>query len=185
MQEKDVPDAWVDAAMTGADPGCRMDARAYLANAYETIRDDLLWELVERDMHVTCACGMEWEPNAYQGPDHGHGRYACPAGAVAVLRIGAGEQVSEFTIRSWRYRRLMDQAGQTGRRLITGWLSPDFDPRTEDVKGAYARNARLVWVRLPGGQQCPIGQKVGVEMTGYGDGNGLFLKVSWHDKSWE
>lgn len=38
---EDVPDALVDIAMAGAAPGCRDDARFYLANALPVIREEI------------------------------------------------------------------------------------------------------------------------------------------------
>jgi hypothetical protein len=37
MRPEDVPDELVDLAMTGASPGCRADARFYLANVLPTL----------------------------------------------------------------------------------------------------------------------------------------------------
>ena len=173
MEEKDVPVKWVDAAMTGAAPGCRDDARFYLANAYETVREDILWTLLGTDPTITCACGMEWDVLVEQGPDHGHGRELCPSAPDAVLTLNG----SEVTVRQWRYGVLADWAGHTGRRCITGWV------RSYD-QDADIYNGPLEAVSLPGRTTCPTGQKVYVDVSYDGTGEDPFIKVEWHDKSW-
>lgn len=168
VPQRDIPDSWVDAAMTGASPGCRDDARFYLANAYDTVREDLLWEVTRGNAWVTCACGMDWEASPDWGPDPGHGREHCESGIDATLRING----QELRIHEWRLTPLADWGGMTGRWSLTGWLR-EFD-RTVDVYN----DARLEFADLPG-RTCPTGQEVSVEVTGHGDDRGLFLKVEW------
>lgn len=171
MQEKDVPLKWVDAAMTGASPGCRDDARFYLANAYETLREDLLWTLLEEDPQVTCACGRGWDVLVGQGPDFGHGRTECPASGDAVVEMNG----TEYRLAQWRWTPLADWAGRTGRMALVGWWRWEHYDRD---KGFYGRT-RLDAVKLPGGQVCPTGQVVFVQMTAYGDDNGMFVHIEW------
>jgi hypothetical protein len=181
MDKKDVPLTWIDAAMTGASPGCRDDARFYLANAYDTMHEDFLWGVLKEDPQVTCACGMSWDVMVSQGPDFGHDRYECPAAPDATLRIGKGDAVCELRIHGWTWNVHSNwPVGRTGCRSITGWLREPFD-RTVDLNNG----ARLVYVNLPGGQVCPIGQKVRTEIKGYGDDRGLHLTVQWDDRSWD
>jgi hypothetical protein len=179
VKEKDVPQKWVDAAMTGASPGCRDDARFYLSNAYETIREDLLWEQVNRDQTVICACGMGWYANPNEGPDPGHDRYHCVSGEAAVVRIGKDGAVVELVVKHWQLIRLGDWAGRTGRWQISGWLGED---KTAWGAPELRDGARLVYARLPG-RQCPIGQRVHTEIMGYGDDRGLFLKIAWDNET--
>jgi hypothetical protein len=178
MKEADVPLVWVDAAMTGASPGCRDDARFYLANAYDRIREDVLWEAVDRDPMVTCACGMEWFLIPNQGPDPGHGQYVCESAADAVVRIGKGSNVHELRVHQWELTALADWGNRTGRWQISGWLGDDRSAWGADLYNG----ARLVFARLPG-RKCPIGQIVHVEVCGYGDDRGLFLKVGWDNET--
>lgn len=168
MTPEEVPSAWVDAALTGLPSGSRDDAQRHLANAYDAIVEDLLWKATAGDLYVTCACGMDWEASPDWGPDPGHGRKHCESGADATLRI----RDHELRIHKWKLTPLADWAEETGRWSITGWLR-EFDPTTDLYNGA-----RLERAELPG-RICPTGQKVHVEVTGYGDDQGLFLKVQW------
>jgi hypothetical protein len=174
MDRKDVPQKWVEAAMTGASPGCRDDARFYLANAYDTIREDLLWEAVNRDLTVTCACGMEWFLNPDQGPDPGHDREQCASDGVATVRIKG----VELRVHGWRLSPLGDWANRTGRWQFCGWLGDDKSAWGADLYNG----ARLEFADLPG-RECPTGQIVHVEVSGYGDDRGLFLKVGWDNET--
>lgn len=171
MLQDEVPATWVDAAMTGASPGCRDDARFYLANAYEAIREDLLWEVTKGNLWVTCACGMEWEACPDRGLDLGHDRSHCVSAADATIRING----CDLRIHRWRLTPLADWAGETDRWSLTGRLR-EFD-RTVDIYN----DALLEFADLPG-RNCPTGQKVSVEVKGYGDDRGLFLKVEWSRK---
>lgn len=164
----DIPDAWVDAALTGHPQSLRDEARLHLANAYDVIREDLLWEGTRGNLWVTCACGMDWEANPDRGPDPGHGRGHCESGADATIRING----QELRIHSWRLTPLADWAGETDRWSLTGRLR-EFD-RTVDIYN----ESRLESADLPG-RNCPTGQEILVEVKGYGDDRGLFLKVEW------
>lgn len=178
MKEKEVPNAWVDAAMTGAAPGCRDDARFYLANAYELIRDDLLWEAVKSDVYVTCACGRSWEANADRGPDEGHGRTNCPSSQDAMLVINW----VVIHLSEWSLTPLASWGVGTGRRWqIGGWMPEGQrmnDPRLHPL---YAKDARLGEVDLPGRMkhfQHPGDKKLDVEIQGVG-GPRLWFAVRW------
>lgn len=174
MNKKDVPLSWVDAAMTGASPGCRDDARFYLANAYDTIREDLLWETVDRDPMVTCACGMDWYLIPNQGLDPGHDRKRCESGAAATVRIKG----VELRVHQWTLTPLGDWGNRTGRWQFSGWLG-----ESKDAWGADLYNgAHLEYADTPG-RNCPTGQIVHVEVCGYGDDRGLFLKVQWDSET--
>jgi hypothetical protein len=172
VKENNVPQRWVDAAIKGIAPGRRPDPRTYLANAYSVIREDILWEAVEKDVTVTCACGMEWFLIPSQGPDPGHGRDHCESAGEAVVRIKG----VELTIHRWTLTPLADWANRTGRWQLSGWL------RGKQAWGADLYNgARLESANLPG-RECPTGQLVDVEVCGYG-GEELFLKVAWDKES--
>lgn len=173
MEEKNVPLSWVDAAMTGASPGCRGDAAFYLANAFPTIREDLLWDILDKDPWVTCACGRDWEVLVSQGPDHGHGRTECPAAADASVTISG----MTAWIHEWRIQRYADHAGQTGRRGITGRLRDWSWTR-------HFPGDRLEATFLPAYSYEPAkGQKVHVDISYDGTDADPFLSIQWHDGS--
>lgn len=174
MKEKEVPGSWVDAAMVGASPGCRDDARFYLANAFPKIQEDLLWDILDADPWVRCACGMDWELLVSQGPDHGHGRYECPAAADASVTVGG---VTVWLYR-WRINRYADHAGQTGRRGITGRLR-DYDRKTCQLTGGP-----LEATYLPSYLYSPArGQKTTVNISFDGIHKDPFCSVQWHSGS--
>jgi hypothetical protein len=175
MNKKSVPDKWVDAAMKDAAPGCRDDARFYLANAFPTIQEDLLWDLLDADPWVRCACGMDWEVLVSQGPDHGHGRYECPAAADASVTVG-GVTVWLY---EWKIQQYADHAGQTGRRGITGRIR-SYDRKTT----GHFVDGPLEATHLPSYLYSPArGQRVSIDVSFDGIHKDPFCIVQWHNGS--
>jgi hypothetical protein len=167
MQEKDVPQHWIDAALNGV-TGDADDARLYLAQAYEAIKADFLWDMLESSPSVTCSCGMGWEVLVEQGPDFGHGRYDCPSSGDATVQING----YQMKIHKWRWTPI--EPFGVRRLQLSGWIRGEFDRERDIYNGA-----RLEYVELPGRQNCPIGQLVDVSVKGYGNSLGLFLRVKW------
>jgi len=173
MDEKDVPQAWIDAAMVGASPGCRDDARAYLAKARDTMFQDFLWGILDEDPWVRCACGQMWEVLVSQGPDAGHGRTKCPAAADASVTVGG----VTLWLYEWRLMRYADQAGQSGWHGITGRVR-NYE------RGLHVPEGPLEDTYLPSYFYSPAqGQRVQVEISYDGIRKDPFLSMKWHSRS--
>lgn len=164
---KEIPEAWVSDAMAASRTGSPDAVRAVLANVYDAVREDVLWEAVKSRVVVTCACGMVWDLFPEGGPDEGHDRDHCESGAIARIRVNG----VELRIKEWRLSPHADFGGQTGRWSISGWLQNYY-------KDADFNDARLEHVILPG-RTCPTGQTVSVTTKNYGDGRGRFVTVKW------
>lgn len=59
MTPEDVPTEWIDLAMTGAAPGCRMDAAFYLANTIPAIKAAARAEVAAEIRQVSKAQGLQ------------------------------------------------------------------------------------------------------------------------------